>query len=294
MKVKKIETRWLPVGSLLLAGVLFLIVNISHAGNTQWWITSMGQTTEGDYIFESKSKSNYLSLGLMGRGERWALSVNVPYLYQKNGSYTQVNEVVVPGEDMEQNDHGGMHGGNNNQDPIPDEIILVEETIKPNPEYGLSDIYLFGNFKMIGKTRTPSGIFLNTQVKIPVANFEKGLGSGEYDYGLSLSFKKSLNTFNIFSDIGYLVLGDTEEFEFINPLTWGVGVGKSMNNGKFYTLLYYKQYTKIIKDYESPRQLSVGINYRISPRMFLSVGLIKGFSNTSPNRGLTGGVQIKI
>ena len=228
MKKTVIANRRFPSGSLLIAG-LALIFNFAFAGSTQWWITTMGQTTEGKYIFESKSQTDYFTFGLMGRGDRWAISVNVPYIYQKNGAFTQFSEIVIPADEEDQNDNGGMHGGNHNQDPIEDEVIIVEETITPKPENGIGDIYLFGNYKILGKTRSPSGIYLNSQIKIPVASFNKGLGSGEFDYGLSLSFKKAFNTFALFSDIGYLVLGDPDEFDYENPLTFGAGVGKTFN-----------------------------------------------------------------
>ncbi|NHZ84983.1 MAG: hypothetical protein GWP19_03780 [Planctomycetia bacterium] len=278
------------MGNLLIVGLL-LIVNISYAGGTQWWLTSMGQTTEGKYIFESKSQTNYLTFGLMGRGERWTFSINVPYIYQKNGAFTQFSEIVIPADEMDQNDNSGMHGGNHNQDPVPDEIIIIEETIIPKPEHGIGDIYLFGNYKILGKTRSPLGIFLNTQVKIPFASFDKGLGSGEFDYGLSISFKQSIQTFSLFSDIGFLVLGDSDEFKYKDPLTWGLGFGKSFNRGKYYTMVYYQQYTKIIEAFEPPRQLSFGINYRISSKMFISIGWQRGFSETTPDNGLSGGIQ---
>jgi len=284
------EIRRFSLGNLLVVGLL-LIVNISYASGTQWWLTSMGQITEGKYIFESKSQTEYFAFGLMGRGDRWALSVNIPYIYQKNGAFTQFSEIVIPADEVDQNNNGGMHGGNHNQDPIEDEVIIIEETITPKPENGIGDIYLFVNFKILGKNRSPSGIYLNSQVKIPVASFEKGLGSGEFDYGLSASFKKSINTFSLFSDIGFLVLGDPDDFKYKDPLTWGIGLGKSFNKAKFNTMVYYQQYTKIIEEYDPPRQLSFGANYRINSRMFVSIGWQKGLSETTPDNGLSGGIQ---
>lgn len=280
----------LPLGGLLIAGLL-LTINFTIAGSARWWITSMWQITEGKYIFESKSETNYLTFGFMGRGERWAFSANVTYIYQKNGAFTQFSEIVVPADEVDQNDTGGMHGGNHNQDPLPDEVIIIEETIIPKLEQGIGDIYLFGNYKILGKTLSPSGIFLNSQIKIPIASFNKGLGSGEFDYGLSVSFKQSIKTFSLFSDIGFLALGDPDEFKYKDPLTWGLGFGKLFNKGKYYTMVYYQQYTKIVEDFEPPKQLSIGINYKISSMMFISIGWQRGFSETTPDNGLMGGIQ---
>ena len=182
-----------------------------------------------------------------------------------------------------------MHGGNNHQDPIT-EIIEIEETIYPDPEYGIGDIYLYGNAKLLGKTHKFSGVFLNSQIKIPIANIEKGLGTGEYDYGLNLLLKKSLKSFNLFSDIGFLVIGDSEDFTYNDPLTWGAGIGKSFRNGRYSTSVYYQQYSKIFDAYEPPRQISLGINYRLNKGIILSLAGIKGFSEISPNVGLNGSI----
>ena len=57
------EKRRSPLGGLLIIGLL-LIANISYASGTKWWLTSMVQTTEGEYIYESKGQSNYLTVGL--------------------------------------------------------------------------------------------------------------------------------------------------------------------------------------------------------------------------------------
>lgn len=280
-----------PSGSLLIASLLILFVNTAYAGNTQWWITSAMQTTEGQYIFESKSKAKYLTFGLLSKGDRWALSINIPYVYQQNSSFTQISEEVVSSGGMDQTGHG-MNNGNHNQNS--DEIIEIENTIFPDPEYGNGDIYLFGNIKLLGKTRKTSGIYLNSQVKIPIANIEKGLGTGKYDYGLNLSFEQSVNSFIFFSDIGFLVIGDTEDFTYNDSLTWGVGIGKNFKSGRYSTLIYYQQYSKIYDDYEPPRQISLGINYKINPRMILSLAGSKGFSETSPDAGLRGSIQWRI
>ena len=90
------------------------------------------------------------------------------------------------------------------------------------------------------------------------------------------------------------MLGDPDEFDYENPLTFGIGIGKTINKGKIYTSAYYQQYTRIIEDLDKPRQLSIGISYRINSNLFFSVSWIKGFSETSPDRGLIGGFQVKI
>lgn len=51
-----------PSGSLLIASLLILFVNTAYAGNTQWWITSAMQTTEGQYIFEFKEQGKVFDI----------------------------------------------------------------------------------------------------------------------------------------------------------------------------------------------------------------------------------------
>lgn len=291
--------------------VTIFVLNISYADDFQWWLSTTGQTSKGNYIFESKSRSEYILFGLTGRGERWSLSVNVPLISQKNGKYTQISEVIIEtgGIDSTGNDNwghmdddGGMGGGHmgdggNMGDDNPGndsvtEVMQIEEVISPERQTGIGDIYLYGNYKLIGKTNNYSGLYLNTQIKIPVANVDKGLGTGKIDYGFNISFKKAIKTFSVFGDVGYLVLGDPKDISYIDPYTLGLGVGKSIRNGKYYALAYYQQYSVIYKNYEPPRQFTLGLNYKINSRFFVSGNWIKGFSETSPDNGLRVGIQI--
>ena len=69
---------------------------------------------------------------------------------------------------------------------------------------------------MLKGTHVLPWIALSSQIKIPTASSEYNFGTGEFDYGIGLTFRKQLFSFIAFGDIGYLNLGDPEEITFLN------------------------------------------------------------------------------
>ena len=78
---------------------------------------------------------------------------------------------------------------------------------------------------------------------------------------------------------------------FLNPFTFGIGIGKGFYYGKYSLSLYYQRYTKIYEAYGPPHKLSLGLYANIINKTFLSIIVSKGMSETSPDFSLSAGLE---
>jgi hypothetical protein len=227
-----------------------------------WSINSSIQMTQGDFITGNTSTNYYLNFGSRYRAETWYISANFSFI-TRDGAFSESTENNMMGES------GPSH---------------------LNMEFG--DIYLFGEINLLKGTRVLPWVALSSQIKIPTAGSENYLGTGEFDFGIGLTFRKQIFSLIAFGDIGYLNLGDPEDITFLNPLTFGIGVGKGISYGKYSISLYYQHYTKIYESYDAPHQVSLGLYMNIINRTYLSLISSKGLSETSPDFNVSMGLEI--
>ena len=88
--------------------------------------------------------------------------------------------------------------------------------------------------------------------------------------------------------------GDPAGFTYENPFTYSFGLGKFFNDGVYSLLLYYSAYTEVVKGYEPPRQISLGLNYQAGERTYLSGIAAAGLSKFSPAYSFSVGAKFGI
>jgi hypothetical protein len=241
--------------------VIFLLFPTISGAQGGWSINSSFQMTQGNYITGISRNNYYFNIGSRYRSEGWYVSANISI-------------IARDGLQSETSDHGMMGGS---------------ETSHLN--MGIGDMYLFGEINLLKGTPVLPWIALSSQLKIPTASAESYFGTGEFDYGIGLTFRKQLLSLIAFGDIGYLNLGDPEDITYLNPLTFGIGIGRGFNYGKYSLSVYYQRYLKIYEAYAAPHQLSLGFYVNIIERTFLSIIGSKGLSETSPDFSLSAGFE---
>ncbi|MFZ5948618.1 MAG: hypothetical protein ACOYU5_11740 [Stygiobacter sp.] len=261
-------------GKRALACFLFLLLltNFKITAQDGWYFTSSVQVNGGKYVFDSYNNLFSIYSNLRYQNGNMGITVSLPLIMSGNNSTNQTGGMMF------QSDNSGtkataMNNGFN---------------------IGIGDLYSYLDYKIISDYDSGIDLFVNAQVKVPTAVTSMNIGTGKYDFGGSITLRKSLESFVGFVDLGYLNIGDPDSVIYKNPFTYGIGLGKFFNYGEYSLLLYYTGYTKIIEEYDAPKQLSLGMNYRASETIILTLISSKGFGNTSPDFTLSGGVRIKI
>ena len=242
----------------LLAAMSF--ISPVHA---QWRYSAYVQTNAGNYIYTSTARNYYLTQGLQYRHERWSLEANVS-LAARDG-----DNLIVRGEGMmssNESNHAAMN-------------------------LGLGDVFVRANYALAWQRNGWPNITLRALTKIPTANASRGLGTGEWDAGVFLSLARFANNLYLSTEVGYLWLGDPPGATYQNPVSYAVGVGRTFANGRLGMLLLYSGTSKIFADYEAPRQIGIGLNWRLSNRLGLFTNFARGLSETVPDFGFAFGMS---
>jgi len=243
---------------ILVIFLLFPTISVAQGG---WSVNSSFQMTRGDYITGNTTTNYYFNIGGRYRAETWYIS-------------TTLSLIAQDGLFSESTTNNMMDGSGTSYRDI-----------------GIGDLNLFGEINLFKGTNVLPWISLSSQIKIPTASAENYFGTGEFDYGVGLTFRKQLFSFIAFGDIGYLNLGDPEQITYLNPFTFGMGIGKGFDYGRYSISLYYQRYTKIYEAYPAPHQLSFGLYINVLNRTFLSIIGSKGLSETSPDVSILAGFE---
>jgi len=281
--MKKVEAHYI---SILLTVFLELMppgANFLYADGG-WSLFSSLQFARGNYSLENSTSTYYFYGGIRYRTPRWNLSASIPLILQNSDLVTGAGGTVIPAGHGYNNQSGGSHHGGGMNGMMRDETMISMTA-------GLGDLYLYGEYGLLPEGNVLPFISANLKLKAPTAGTGNNFGTGEFDYGLGVTLRKSMNSYLGFVDFGYWVLGDPPGVNYKDPFTIGAGVGRFFGYGRYGLMLYFGSYSNILPGYESSRQVSLGFNYRINNRMILTLMSSAGLSETSPDILLSGGLE---
>lgn len=262
------------LGKPAIAGFLLILFFFSKSmfAQTGWYFTSSVQLSGGKYVFDSYNRVYSVYSGMRYQGENFGITASIPFVSSNNKNVSQSSGMMVTAGTNVSNTGISQSGMNT----------------------GFGDLYGYFDYKIISDFEKEIDVYVNAQVKVPTAATRMNIGTGKYDFGSSVSLKKSLDDFIGIVDLGYLNIGDPDSVTYKNPFTYGIGIGKFFNYGKYSLLLYYTGYTKIVDSYDAPQQISLGANYRSSETIILSVIGSAGRGNFAPDFTLSGGIRFKL
>ena len=256
----------IPRGLFRAAGVLLVLLCCSppsklRAGQN-WSAFANATMNSGHYIYTENTRNYYLTSGVRWRGHRFSFTASLPLIWQENPT-------SETGDDLQQPVSESMHG--------PGSFSM-----------GVGDIYLYSTYRLTPENSKFARVALTAQVKIPTGDEITFFSTGAADYGLGFTLSKRFGAVNFFADAGYLKLGDTAAFNYSDPLTFGVGLGRWFKNGEYSASLYVKNYTEIIPGFDPPGQVSLGLYKQFAVNQLFSVYLGRGFSESSPDITISG------
>jgi hypothetical protein len=268
---------------LLLAGIIYPMM-----AQNKFTINTSLSIIGGNSSDNSHSNSYYLYGGVRYQAQDYYLSLNLPLVFNSSASFTQVGGLFIPNDNGNNSVGEGLHGSGDHGSMTDDGHSMLPRNA------GIGDMYLFGSYNILKETSSFPGIFTDGFVKFPTATSSLNIATGEFDFNLAVSARKFINTFSFYVQTGYLFLGNADQAEVENPITVSVGVGNSFGNGNHLLLLGYDSYSTIVAGFASPRQISLGYTYLISPKlsylMIGSVGLNKATSDYTISAGFNFGI----
>lgn len=152
-------------------------------------------------------------------------------------------------------------------------------------EEGLGDVVLTYSHSLFEQPRGRFLVDLGAKVKFATADADKGLGSGENDYGVFADVYYLAGAATPFATLGYRVLGDPAGLELRN--VWQTTLGltyKLARDDSLGAMWDWRQAGTVARDGIS--ELTVYWAHRMAGGLNLQAYGVAGFSDTSPDYGL--------
>ena len=157
---------------------------------------------------------------------------------------------------------------------------------------GLGDLVLRGGYNLITENKNaPFDLALTGKLKVPTADDSKGLGTGEFDAGAGLEFAKILPSgFTGYLDLYYTSIGDPSGLDLDDRVFFDIGFSRSLD--PMWTVsAFYEESNTLVKNATNIRDLMVNFEYKADERTRVFFGGTLGFTETSPDYGVTVGAS---
>lgn len=284
-------------GSAVLLFVAFLCS--AQAQTVQY--TGSLQYATGNYFFVERTNSVYLSNGLNLSTDRVNLSASVPVIFQSTPwvSYSMMGGIPSGGPQqgavrrrgggMGNGGHGGGSGGNRRSE------LALPDTANYD-QIGLGDPSARVDVEVIRVENTGSRISLIGSAKAPLADVDRGFGTGAWDAGLGGGLSQRLGRWFLFGEAVYWWMGDMDDLSLQNAVSYAASVGRAFRQGQIGVLVSLSGYTsEIVDGVDPPLQAGAGVNYTFSDGGYsLNASASFGLSDSSSDVSFGIGWQIEL
>lgn len=282
---------------ILLRGMLLWAAGAGLAWGQEVNYFGSLQYATGSYYFTERTGSFYFNNGLGISGNRISIYLNVPYIAQNTPwiSYTSAGAGPLPTGGphsgvVDSNSHGqGMHGGKGRRiNPGSSDTVSYTEA-------NFGDPSLSGSVKIYNPGFGRTSVNGNFGLKFPVADPSSGFGTGAWDFGAGLSWSQRVadNSLLILSGM-YWQLGDMDDLDFNNILSYSVAFGQNFQNGKWLATANFFGSTQIIEDIDPPLNAGGGLNFRASSNVNLNANLLFGLTESASDFSIGLGWSFKL
>ena len=167
-------------------------------------------------------------------------------------------------------------------------LFLSNSGGNTSSENGIGDVILRGGGVLLPETGSGLSLDGSLAVKLPTADKDKGLGTGETDYGAFLGLHQRFDKTKLSLLGGYIKVGEPSSVTYNDIYLYGIGISQIINNIELYTSFEGRR--AMIPGAKNPQEINVGffhilnVDYSIKGNTF--IGLNKG----GPDFGLSIGI----
>lgn len=261
------------------------------------WIGSF-QYAAGDYIFTERTWSVYLSNGITWSSARLRVTATLPLIMQDAG-WVQYGGggMMLPtggmaGTSSSNNATGGtsggmmggsMHGG-----------TMTPSAGMPFSHIGIGDPIGRVELALWPGDATRAGLSIVGSAKAPLADVNRGFGTGEWDAGAGLSAKASIGGTMFFGDAMYWSLGNPPGASLRNVVAYSASIGRPLPGYRWSVLGSITGATSYWPGVEAPAQAGIGVGYLLQSGSSIAASGFVGLTRTAPSVSLGLGWRVPI
>lgn len=286
-------------------------------GQTVHYSVSTSYAT-GSYIFDGSAWSAAMFHGLRVQGGRFSFSATVPIVAQNNTALTYIAGVLVPtggpddsavaarrrGQPVEWGQGtGGMRsgtggpgsgsgsgsgngfGGRGNVASAPVFATTTTDTLTVTEPGGtrvnVGDPFVSGSVDLYQGLGFVRSLSVQAFAKAPLASVSSGVSTGKWDVGGGASIALASGRTFVFGDASYWVLGDMPALELLDNVVYGVGVGRSSEDGRWSLAASASGSSEVIRNVTPPASAGLSLAYRQSARQSFTLGTNVGLTESA-------------
>lgn len=274
---------------LLLPGIVALFP--SFASGQEATYTGGIQYAGGHYVFEERSEAVYVTNGLRLRFDALEIGLSVPVAIQNGGLVTLVGGVPIPTGGNQSGIVGRRKGGRRigsaaSAITIGPAVSIAQDadtTVVFDPDFKvhIADPTLNVAAELFSGFGALRSVRVDGRASIPINDLDSGVGTGEWDFALGASTVLGAGSTLLFVDGSYWWFGDLPELELKDGLSYGLGVGFPLKEGRASALLTFSGMTETISTVDPPMSLGASVGWSVGDRGFMNVGAGAGLTESS-------------
>lgn len=237
---------------------------------------------EGDFGTADTTRTVFVPFTLQYLADRFDLGVTVPFLYQETGpDVVGVEGVPEP----IRADSSGPGGGGGEDEGVATRVTRQAAA-------GLGDIVVRGRYYLVDDRGPFPGVSPFAKLKIPTADDDEGLGTGEFDFGFGVELYKGFDLLTVFGDVGYTFIGDPPGINFRDKISGSVGVAYALTE-RLTPSVALEWSRALVATADDPLDAVFGLDYKVSRDLSLQYFVTVGLSDGSPDFGFTVATSVK-
>lgn len=147
---------------------------------------------------------------------------------------------------------------------------------------GMGDVSLGVAYSLSNDLTGPYDIELAGRVKLPTADEDEGLGTGETDYTVSLDVARTVGAWTPFVTIGYRVMGDPAGLDLDNTLQTSIGTSLQLSE-RYVALFSYDYNQATTSQLDDGQEIFAALNGPLTDTVSWTVYGVAGLSDGSPD-----------
>jgi hypothetical protein len=163
-------------------------------------------------------------------------------------------------------------------------LVLRNSGGQPGTEAGTGDVVIRGGGLLSGDSDRIS-IYGSLAAKLPLADENKGLGTGQADYGAFAEISKEADKNRFSLRTGYIKTGDPQGIDYNDIYLYGVGVSRIFGKTDLEVSLDGRR--AIIPGVKNPIELNLSLFRVLNKNYSLKYSNFIGLNNGGPGFGLS-------
>lgn len=265
----------MPQCGRVVVVVLMLLSAVPALAQDQprWSSASSFNYSRGDYGTGKDTSIVYIpfTLGVTPIDRLW-LRLTVPYIHQ-----TTQNVVITGGGVAARNEGRGR----------------LARPAGATSEGGLGDLVLKGSYVLVTEADLTPEIAPYAKVKLPTADEDRGLGTGEFDETVGVDLSKSLVDRLVgYLGVSYTFIGDPPGTDLRDAFGWSAGAAYLVA-APVSVFAFLEGSTAISRGQPDPVELRGGAEYRLTTAVKVMASATRGLTNGAADWGFSAGLALR-